>query len=129
MKKLFTISIALIYFAVSSGIIVNMHYCMGKLASWAIGNDNSKSCGKCGMEKRNKGGCCHDEHKFVKSSIDQKTGEANIDYVKAFMTVALDFPEFNVISFPSTSERSYAVHDPPLHHGISIYILNCTYRI
>lgn len=102
---------------------------MGKLASWAIGSDNSKSCGKCGMEKKNKGGCCHDEHKFVKSSIDQKTVEASIDYVKAFAASPLKFPEFNVVCFIPTSVRTYAVHDPPLHHGVSIYIFNCIYRI
>ena len=69
MKKVFTIALSLIFFAVSSGIIINMHYCMGKRSGVSYRATAASHCGKCGMDNT---GCCHDDVQLVKLSNDQQ---------------------------------------------------------
>ena len=78
MRKLLVISLALVYLAVSSGIIVNSHYCMGKLESWSLALTENTQCGNCGMEKKaaENTGCCKDEFKHLKLELDQKSNKA-----------------------------------------------------
>ena len=54
MKKFITAILAVLYLGTSSGATIHMHYCMGKLADWGLGHQNSKTCGNCGMEKPDK---------------------------------------------------------------------------
>lgn len=130
MKKLIVIILAIAYLGTSSGAVISMHHCMGKLANWTFGNDESKTCGKCGMEKKSNRGCCQDEHKFFKSSSDQKITESAFNEVQ-LLAAALPAPFFEVknITLPCITEENPTSHAPPLHHGVSIYILTCDYRI
>ena len=75
MKKLFVAILALLYISTSSGAVVHLHYCMGKLAGWGFGDNKSKACGGCGMEKTDEkdNGCCKDEHKFLKTTQTKKS--------------------------------------------------------
>ena len=71
MKKFILSILTFIYLGVSSGLAMEVHYCMGQQAGFEFfGSDNDR-CGRCGM-KENKSGCCHDEHSFYKLTIDQK---------------------------------------------------------
>lgn len=63
MKRIAAICLSLVYLAMVSGVVVNIHYCMGKVASVALGHSESDRCGDCGMENQ---GCCKDEVKVVK---------------------------------------------------------------
>ena len=56
MKKLFLYLLSFIFIITSSGVMVNMHYCMGKLAgtSMSLVSNTTKKCDKCGMEKSKK---------------------------------------------------------------------------
>ena len=74
MKKLVVAIVALLYISTSTGAPLYMHYCMGKLADWGFGDNNSKTCGKCGMEKseQKENGCCKDEHTFLKNEVRPK---------------------------------------------------------
>jgi hypothetical protein len=69
MKKITVAILAVIYLAVSSGVAINVHYCMGKVASIDLMHSNEK-CGKCGM--KTSGGCCKDEFKIVKLNDSHK---------------------------------------------------------
>lgn len=79
MKRLLTLFIAIIYLVMSTGFVMNSHYCMGKLSSIELGRSEVKKC-ICGMRigstKKNK--CCHskidviklaDSHKLTTSTI------------------------------------------------------------
>ncbi|MGL6269560.1 MAG: HYC_CC_PP family protein, partial [Chitinophagaceae bacterium] len=55
LKKFFAISLAIVYLAISSGVVLNIHYCMGEIAEVAFGQHKSDKCGQCGMEND---GCC-----------------------------------------------------------------------
>ena len=130
MKKFIVTILAFAYLGTSTGAMVSMHFCVGKLANWTFGNDDTKTCGKCGMEKKTNTGCCQDEHKFFKSSSDQKITESAFNDIQIIAAVlpAPFFPVSDVV-LPRITEENPRGHSPPLLHGISIYIFTCDYRI
>ncbi len=72
MKKIIFSIVALCYFVVTCGVVVNYHYCMKKLASTSFFNATAKKeCGVCGMEMHGENNCCHDEVQIVKMTDDQ----------------------------------------------------------
>ena len=60
------------YLGVTTGVVINFHYCMEKLASAKLFDTKSKKCGKCGMHMEDADGCCRDEVKIVKMEEDQQ---------------------------------------------------------
>ena len=75
MKKLAASILLLIYFTVTTGFVVSVHYCMNKLDSIQLGDNSSEECGKCGMHVEDSGGCCKDDVKLVKMQADSKRAE------------------------------------------------------
>ena len=68
MKKFILITLTLLYAVVSSGITINFHYCMGRLADVEWGS--ASVCASCG-EKKMTSHCCKDEAHYVKLAVDQ----------------------------------------------------------
>lgn len=54
----------MMYLGITSGVMLNIHYCMGEKDSMGYGIDESDHCGKCGMNDKNS--CCHSEYKLLK---------------------------------------------------------------
>ena len=119
MKKLLVIILALVHLSASAGVTMHMHYCMGKAAGWGFTSKKDKTCDKCGMAKTNqKGkGCCKDEQKFVKNTIDQK---ADAVPVSVFQTP--------VINLSSVTEENPTSNAPP-NRGLAVYLRNRVIRI
>lgn len=69
MKKIFILGISLLYLGVSTGIALNIHYCMNRIASVSLhtGEQDEDACGTCGMDKTDNH-CCKDVTKVVKLS-------------------------------------------------------------
>ncbi len=132
MKKFITAILAVLYLGTSTGAMIHMHYCMGKLANWGLGQQDSKTCGKCGMEKSDQkdNGCCKDEHKFFKDDSAQKVTERSLHLMQV-VAVALppDFTQLPQIAFTSITEECPVSNAPPRTPGVPIYIRNCTFRI
>jgi len=130
MKKLIFAISFLCYFAVTSGIVINSHYCMKRLVSINLFDRTPDICGRCGMETHESNGCCRDEVKLVKLQQDQN-----------YQVVAsLDIPSIkNIVSIPSVylvalfentnSQRHFHNHSPPLIPGNDIYLENRVFRI
>src|ERR687890_814593 len=72
MKRFLASILLLIYFCVSTGFVVSMHYCMNKFDSVQVGAADSEKCGKCGMHTEDSDGCCRDEVKVVKLQQDSQ---------------------------------------------------------
>ncbi len=132
LKKFLVAILTLLYMSTSVGATIHMHYCMGKLADWGLGQKDSKTCGKCGMEQSVKkaNGCCKDEHKFIKNDTDQKHTET------AFQTVPLtadallvSFFEIPAVDLPTLTEENPLSNAPPRNSGVAVYIRNCDFRI
>ena len=131
MRKLSVLILAILYISISTGATVHVHYCMGKLAGWGFGQDDSKTCGKCGMPKHEKdNGCCKDKHKFIKSNTDQKITESAFQSIqlKAFFLPSSLFDISN-IDFHSVTDEIPDAHAPPQTYGVAVYIRNCVFLI
>ena len=126
MKKIFAFILATVYLSSTVGATVHLHYCMDKLVNWSL-NDEGNKCKNCGMEKD--GGCCKDENKFVKNSLDQRAAGAIqllqspiINNYFSFINVDENYSFYLVNEYPSS-------HAPPIKTGIDILVHNCIFRI
>lgn len=130
MRKIGVFILLLCYLAFSTGVIINSHYCMNKLASIQLFVAGSKECGKCGMHIDDSHGCCRDEVKVVKMDDDQKvTGAVAFD-LHALTPLAQVPSEFIVTSFYNIPLQGYtSVQPPPLLKGQETYLQNCVFRI
>ena len=130
MKKVLLAIVLVSYLAVSSGIVVNFHYCMNGLASTELFAMEGKRCGECGMNLHKSHGCCHDEVKIVKLEDDQK-----ITSSVSFELPSLDMPAQVPSEFISTTfyngdvTSSHNNHPPPLLAEQDVHIINCVFRI
>ena len=79
MKRLITLFIAIIYLVMSTGFVMNSHYCMGKLSSVELGRSEVKKC-ICGMriDRAKKSKCCHSKIEVVKLEDSHKLSTSTI---------------------------------------------------
>ena len=127
MKKLSIAILAIIYLGVSSGIAMNIHYCMGKLSSVELMHSNDK-CSKCGM-KYGKNSCCNDKFKIVKLTDSHKIISNDIN---VFTPVAILDNSKNIFDTDFHNAQIITLfnnHSPPISQGISLCILNSVFRI
>ena len=131
MKKLLVTILAIVYLGTSSGAMIHLHYCMGKLAETSFSKDTNKTCSKCGMKvSQKKSGCCKDESRFVKNSTDQK---ASISHYEFFQTDCQleQAPSYIVPEevFGNQLVVAHAPHAPPDQQGSPVYLRVCSFLI
>jgi hypothetical protein len=114
---------------VSSGIAMEIHYCMGEKAGIDYYKNTDDKCGRCGMKEQNKKGCCSDDHKFVKIQDSHQQadnllnfGITEIAFVSSFITYDWTLPVENAAGF-------LANHSPPLYAKPPARILHGIFRI
>jgi hypothetical protein len=132
LKKLFIAILAILYMSTSIGATIHMHYCMGKLADWGLGQNESKTCSKCGMEQSSKkdNGCCTDENKYIKNNSDQKQAATAFQMAQQLaVALPVSFYELPTTDLPSLTEENPISHAPPRDSGLAVYIRNCVFRI
>ena len=128
MRRLFTSILLLVYFTVNTGFVINLHYCMDKMASIELGSSQKEKCGKCGMPASKKAGCCHDVIKVVKLNIDQVQVYSVAYNVMTPTLLLLSF----FIEAPLRNaclSLSHKAHAPPLIYQHDLYLTNCVFRI
>ncbi len=128
MKKLIITIAAMAYMSVSTGIAMEIHYCMGKFAGIEFYGSEKEACGICGMKEKGQG-CCHDEHKFIKLEDSHKNVLNTIDFSFCEPVVATEYNLYNFQFFPVTSNEFVTLHSPPDNTGPSRCIRNCVFRI
>jgi hypothetical protein len=57
--------------ALSSGLTLNVHFCMNQVQEVSLFASDKHQCGSCGMQQEESGGCCHQERQLVKLIQDQ----------------------------------------------------------
>ena len=132
MRKFFISILALVYITSSIGATIHLHYCMGELANWDIGQNISKTCAKCGMEKTDNenNGCCKDEKKFIKIITDQKIDETVFQLMHCFYALLrIDFIELPSINFPFVIIANNSGHASLPGNSVAVYIRNCVFLI
>jgi len=117
-----------IYLAFTSGIVVNIHYCMGRFDSVQLGSQAAEICGKCGMHSTESNGCCHDEVQIYKLADDQKiSGPIQFQFFPELTPLPVQsFSEAFLVS--SENNRLYRPQGPPLHKQ-DTYLRNNVFRI
>ena len=130
MRKFGVIVLLLCYLAFSSGVIINSHYCMNKLASTKLFSAQNSVCEKCGMHISDSHGCCRDEVQIVKMDNDQKA-PVTITFDFALLKMPVQVPsEFISASFCNIPAQDQVVEQPPpLLKGQEICLRHCVFRI
>ena len=128
MKKIYIGILALVYMAVSSGIALELHYCMGKKAGMDLYGTASEKCGKCGMTEKDLG-CCHDEFKFYKLSDFHKTVSNDIDLTATSFAVVKDYSLYDWQMPDQTVQTAIHNNSPPGYTAPSACIMNCVFRL
>ena len=118
------------YLAVTSGVIVNSHFCMDKLDSTQLFATSSKVCGKCGMHTDKSHGCCRDEVKILKVDSDQKLNPVLNFEIPSLEAIVMIPSEFIITSFYNAPKSPiYFTHSPPLIGAQDTYLQNRSFRI
>lgn len=130
MKKLIAGISFILYFAATSGIVINSHYCMKKLASVHLFGEKSDTCGLCGMDMHENNGCCRDEISVAKLVQDQVKMPVTIFELPSIEQSAIIVSDFMVIPAGITEEyRHFHNHSPPLLSEQDTYLQNNVFRI
>ena len=132
MKNFIVIILAFVYITTSSGAVLYMHYCMGKITGWGLSQGNSKTCQKCGMLESVKKdtGCCSDKYKVFKTDADQKKNEAPLLHIQLINGDLTDaFILLPAVQFPTTTEQSPVSNAQTHGNSIPLYIRNCVFLI
>ena len=129
MKKIIASLAFICYLAVTSGVIVNFHYCMNRLASMQWFVVENTTCPTCGMHIQKSHGCCRDEVKIVKMEVDQKT-TSNVSFELPALDIIDHVPSQFIVacSYNINETRHYNNHSPPLLTE-DTYLQNCVFRI
>lgn len=128
MKKLLATISLLIYFVVSTGFVVSVHYCMDKLNGIEWGEADSEQCGKCGMTITDSDGCCKDEIKLMKLKVDQTTAKFVQNHFFAPAIPAIAFSYLLPIPITDFTTEEPVAHGPPLSEQ-DTYLQNRVFRI
>ena len=127
MRKFLAIILAFLYLTASGGITVRLHYCMDELVNWDLSDKGENKCPNCGMEKKDHGGCCKDENKFLKNDADQKAAETGFQAIQLItLVLPVSFVEITSVNFPDAAEENTFTHAPPRSSSVAAYIINRT---
>jgi hypothetical protein len=127
--KFFATISTIIYFAVTSGIIVNVHYCMNEFDSAQLYQTSTDVCNKCGMHTDDSNGCCHDDLKVIKLNEDHLFSQFNFELKSPEVSTIQYSNLFADLNIEKVLGKDYQNHSPPLLSGQDICIQNCVFRI
>jgi hypothetical protein len=100
---------------------------MGQQTALRYNIHASNKCDKCGMKNN---GCCHDEYKFVKLTLDQQLTKTD-GHGQAYSYSFLNYPVVSQI-MPVAAARVHALDlyfSPPDKREARLFKFTCTYRI
>ncbi len=126
MKRILVAILSIIYFCISSGFVMSIHYCMGKVSKVNIEITPSKICA-CGTKETK--GCCKTESKFVKLSDTHQATYADISVVNPFHIIPAFYTVGNSTAVGINTKLTFKNNSPPIISPQLIYILNCVFRI
>jgi hypothetical protein len=126
-KKGLIFILAIIYITLTSGIVVNIHYCMGRVAGVTYGAEVEHLCDKCGMESKK--GCCGTEHKLVRADSDHMYATSISAPLTFAAVVPKVFPDYNFAITFSRKHYNTQYHSPPDFRTNNLAVYNSVFRI
>ncbi len=111
----------------AGGVVMNVHYCMGKMSEVSYGYQSSQPCSRCGMESKK--GCCHSESKVIKISDDQQAAKAGFDSAPPVIESLVHVISFLQGSQGNKEKDPIHFHPPPDDYGPPVFLQNRVFRI
>ena len=119
------------YLAISSGLVLQIHYCMDKQVGSSVkfAEVDSHTCAVCGMQNA-KNKCCHDEVKFIKLQDVHKQATANYTITPP-PAAEQEFNLINTSLFSVEEPVATRNNSPPDDDDgqLSLFILHGIFRI
>ena len=130
MKKMLAAILMIVYLAFSSGVVINHHFCMNRLASVSLFGTDSEYCGKCGMHADDSEGCCHDEVEVVKLDNDHQKSQVAALNPPEIITLSVLASAFICLPAQNADPTGhYHNHSPPLLSAQDTYLQINVFRI
>lgn len=137
MKRFIAIIVALLHLASATGATLRSHYCMGDLIGTELAphfdaDGGHHVCGKCGMEKGSKDGCCKDEHKTFKDGSDKAQHQAfQFVFDAAAVLPAAIAPVYAAprVAFFAVVRAVPVSNAPPGAPPLPLYLRDCSFLI
>ena len=114
---------------VSSGIAMEIHYCMGEKAGVDFYKLTDDKCGRCGMKEENKKGCCSDDHKFYKLDDSHQKAISDYNFNIGNVYIVNVYPVLNAQFPPAGSATLVNNHSPPDYAKPPARILHGVFRL
>lgn len=115
------------YLGLTSGVMVNIHYCMGEIAEVNYGHPDDENCNSCGMKEVD--GCCHTDHKFIKSDVDHLTAKNTAELNPWIAELPLLYLNDVIFSYTSPDLKDTQYLSPPDQRNNDVCMYNCVFRI
>jgi|SRR3954470_6538020 len=123
MKKVVAFIVAFLYLGLTTGLAVNIHYCMGEISQVQFETYNDNDLCKTKMP------CCGHDYHFVKVSDEHQQTSTDLN----LNTPVADSHSFilasDEISSSIVQHNTAKANSPPLLNDPGIYIQNCVFRI
>lgn len=129
MKKYLLVILMFLYLGVSSGIILNIHHCMGKIVEVDLWQN--EMCPSC-KEKKQTHHCCSTDTQLVKMTVDQNIDQIPvIDYTPVALSLLFDINDLLVLSEADGSTLFNPFYNTPPDEcsGAELCIRNCSFLI
>jgi len=123
MKKFFSVILTVLYFSLSTGAMVNFHYCGGELESVKINSESQSCCCGSGLMAK---GCCQDKEVILGLDIDENiVFKANSlsDNLFLFFYTNYSTEIFNQNETEDNNFVNYKIPPPKLE---PIWLINCS---
>ena len=127
MKKVAIVILAFLYLGLTTGVVKNLHYCMGELSNVNYGYDSHGACGKCGMQEQE--GCCNTEFKVVKLDDSHQWSQSGFDKKQVLFPV-IEIRSLDVL--PTSDHPVWRRHfqdSPPDPRTNSLYLHTSVFLI
>lgn len=129
MKKITIVILAILYLTTSSGLIMNMHYCMGKLVALDFLHNKGQLCSNCGMKETDNKDCCKQEKKLLKVEKDQKSTFTSYQLPQYTNTIINNYVEITS-GYVSSLKELHPLYDPRLRgRSLQLFIHYSVFRI
>ena len=126
MNKIVALILAVLYFTTTSGMVINIHYCMGEVFSVEINKSAKEECNKCGA--KSKSGCCNTQLKIVKLNEVHQPVTVNTNTSPASIEVA-SLVTTNFIVYNTVLDKEGDDNSPPILSPPDIFIKNCVFLV
>lgn len=107
MRKVLYTAVVAVYLLLSSGLVLQLHYCMDRLAEVGLfHSDHRDACEDCGMDMNADNDCCHDRTDVIKLVQDQTHAPAPVTLQKPIL--AAPTPDWSLLGQLHTD--TYVAH-------------------